>query len=80
MAKSARDFGRLGSDSGSYDQGDREAARQKSLGSVTEPASRQNLPYSLPRRSSTRRRRRTIEITQPRTRIQRTAYAANTCQ
>ena len=80
MAKCAGDFGRLGGDSGSYDQGDREAARQKSSGSVTEPASRHNLPYSLARRSSTRRSRRTIEITQPRTRSQTMAYATNTCQ
>ena len=83
MAKGAGDFGRLGGEAGGYGQGDRKATRQKASGAAAgpaSPASRHNLPYSLARRSSTRRSRRTIEITQPRTRSQTMAYAANTCQ
>ena len=71
MAKGARDLGRLGCDTGGYDQSDREADASRT---------EQNRPYSEPRRPSTRRSRRTIEITQPRMRSKTTAYAANTCQ
>ena len=80
MAKRTRDLGRLADHAGGYDQGDRKTARQKASGSAAGLTSHHDLSYSLPRRSSTRRSRRTIEITQPRTRSQTMAYAANTCQ
>ena len=80
MAKRARDLGRLGGDGGGCGQSEREAGPQKVSEAAAEPASRQDRSYSEPRRSSTRRSRRTIEITQPRMRSQTMAYATKTCQ